>query len=223
MILKTGKIVNLIRYGAGIPKSIYFNFRVLPFLQAIRLPIIVSRKTKLQSLSGKVKISTPKTGMIRIGFGNIEMIDYRYQRTVVFLEGTLTFKGKCKIGLGSKLIVTGELELGENFLISGDGTIICNKKITIGDHSQMAWESIIMDTDHHQIYDENNRCINEDKEVSIGNNVWIGARSFILKGSSVKDGCIIGANTTVTKPSDALNAIIAGNPARVVKENITWK
>ncbi len=223
MALKTGKIVNLIRYGAGIPKSIYVNLRVLPFLQAIRLPIIVSRKTKLQSLSGKVDLTTVKTGMIRIGFGNIEMIDYRYQRTVLFLEGSITFRGKCKIGMGSKLIVSGALELGENFLISGDGTIICNKRITIGDNSQMGWESVIMDTDHHQIFDENNVCINEDKAVSIGNNVWIGARSFILKGSSIKDGCIIGANTTITKSYDVMKAIIAGNPARVIKENITWK
>lgn len=221
--MKTGKIVNLIRYMAGIPKSIYVNFRVLPFLQAVRLPIIVSRKTKLQSLSGEVHLEKVKTGMIRIGFGNIEMLDYRYQRTLLFLEGSITFKGKCKIGMGSRLMVTGSLELGENFLISGDGTIICNKKIIIGNNSQMAWESIIMDTDHHQIYDENGVCINEDKEVVLGDNVWIGARSFILKGSRVNDGCIVGANTTITKSYAEKKAIIAGNPARIVKQLVNWK
>lgn len=223
MALKTGKIVNLIRYMAGLPKSIYVNFRVLPFLQAVRLPIIVSCKTKLQSLSGQVYLQKVKTGMIRIGFGNIEMLDYRYQRTLLLLEGSITFKGKCKIGMGSRLMVTGALELGENFLISGDGTIICNKKIIIGNNSQMAWESIIMDTDHHQIYDEDGACINEDKEVVLGDNVWIGARSFILKGSRINDGCIVGANTTITKSYNEQNAIIAGSPARIVKHNVSWK
>ncbi|MDO9206839.1 MAG: acyltransferase [Sulfuricurvum sp.] len=223
MALKIGKIVNLIRYMAGIPKSIYVNFRVLPFSQAIQLPIIVSRKTKLQSLSGVVYLDKVKTGMIRIGFGNIEMLDYRYQRTLLFLEGSITFRGKCKIGMGSRLMISGALELGENFLISGDGLIICNKKISIGNNSQMAWESIVMDTDHHQIFDESGMCINEDKEVIIGNNVWVGARSFILKGSCINDGCIIGANTTITKSYDEAKVIIAGSPARVIKKNVAWK
>ena len=222
MALKMGKIANLIRYAAGLPKSIYVNLRVLPFLQAIRLPIIVSRKTKLQSLSGRVHLNNVKTGLIRIGFGNIEMIDYRYQRTILFLEGNITFRGKAKIGMGSRLMITGALDVGENFLISGDGTIICNKKIVIGSNSQMAWESIVMDTDHHKIYDENGVYINEDKEIVIGEKVWIGARSLILKGSQIADGCIIGANTTISSIFEEKQGVIVGNPARVVRHNVSW-
>lgn len=218
-----GKLVNVIRYTAGIPKSIYVNFRLLPFSQAIRIPIIVSRKTKLQSLAGKVYLENIKTGMIRIGFGNMQMLDYHYHRTLLLLEGNITFKGKCKIGMGSRLMVYGHLELGDNFLISGDGMIICNQRIVIGNDCTMAWESIIMDTDHHVILDENNHCINDDQEVIIGDKVWIGARSFILKGSRIQNGCIIGANTTITKSFDVQKTIIAGNPARVIKQNITWK
>lgn len=221
--MKFGKIVNLIRYAAGIPKSIYLNFRVLPFLQAMRLPIIVSRKTKLQSLCGNVVIDRAKTGMIRIGFGNMQMLDYRYNRTLLCIEGTITFKGKCKIGMASRLMVYGHLELGDNFLISGDATIICAEKISIGDNSTLAWESIVMDTDHHEIIDERGVCINPNQEIVIGNNVWIGARSLILKGSKIADGCIIGANTTLTKSFDHQNAIIAGNPPRILKEKVVWK
>lgn len=223
MSQKIGKIINLTRYIRGIPKSIYVNFRVLPFSQAIRLPIIVSEKTKLQSLTGNVVLSKVKTGMIRIGFGNIQMLDYSYNRTLLCIEGSITFKGKCKIGMGSRLIVYGDLELGENFLISGDAMIFCNKKIIIQNNSTLAWESIVMDSDHHKIYDDNDMCINPDKEVIIGSNVWVGARSFILKGCSIPDGCIIGANTTITKSFTEKKAIIAGNPARVLKQNINWK
>lgn len=221
--MKLGKIVNLIRYLSGIPKSIYVNFRLLPFSQAIRLPIIVSRKTKLQSLSGQVFLEKVQTGMIRIGFGNMQMLDYRYDRTLLCIEGTITFKGKCKIGMASRLIVYGDLILGENFLISGDATIICNKKIHIGDNSTLAWESIVMDTDHHEIFDECGKHLNPDQAVSIGSNVWIGARSFILKGTSISDGCIIGANTTLTHSLDAKNAVIAGNPPRIIRQGITWQ
>ena len=87
----------------------------------------------------------------------------------------------------------------------------------------IAWQSIIMDTDQHAIYDENKEIINENKEIIIGNNVWVGARSFILKGSVIKDGCIIGANTTITKPFENEYSIIAGNPPKILKESVTWQ
>lgn len=223
MSSKVGKIVNLIRYIAGIPKSIYVNFRVLPFSQAIWLPIIVSRKTKLQSLSGNVILKKVKTGMIRIGFGNMEMLDYRYHRTILLIDGTIEFAGKAKIGMGTRLMVYGNLVLGTNFLISGDGTIICAEKIIVGDNSTMAWESIIMDTDHHQIFNAQGDHINPNEPVEIGQNVWIGARSFILKGCRIPDGCIVGANTLLTKSFEDEKVIIAGSPARVVKQNVSWK
>jgi hypothetical protein len=71
--LNLGKIKMAFRYLGGIPKSIYVNFRLLPFKQAIKMPIIVSRKTTLSSLSGSVSLDKLKTGSIRIGFGNVEL------------------------------------------------------------------------------------------------------------------------------------------------------
>ncbi|MDD3769138.1 MAG: acyltransferase [Sulfuricurvum sp.] len=223
MSLKMGKIVNLLRYISGLPKSIYVNFRLLPLSQAIYLPIIVSRKTKLQSLAGEVRLQKVKTGMIRIGFGNMQMLDYTYRRTLLCIEGIVTFKGKCKIGMASRLMVYGHLELGENFLISGDAMIVCTKKIAIGDNSTLAWESIVMDTDHHEIFDSLGKRLNPDQEVVIGSNVWVGARSFILKGSVIPDGSIIGANTTMTKSFIHENCIIAGNPPRILRQGVYWK
>ena len=126
--MKTDKIVKLIRYISGIPKSVYVNFRLLPFKQAIYLPIMVSRKTKLQSLSGKVILAKVKTGIIRIGFGGTDMLDYRYDRPIIKITGTLHFQGKAKIGIGAKLLVNGELILGNNCNITGDALIICSKK-----------------------------------------------------------------------------------------------
>ena len=44
----------------------------------------------------------------------------------------------------------------------------------------------------------------------------------ILKGVTIGDNCIIGAGSIVTKPFDKGNVIIAGVPAKIVKENINW-
>lgn len=216
------KISKLIRYASALPKSIYVNFRLLPPHQAIKLPIMVSRKTKLRSLSGKAHLKKTTIGIVRIGFSGTDMLDYRYDRTILKITGDIYFNGKTKIGVGAKISVSGELHLGHNFDITGDATIICAKKISIGDNTMVAWQSILMDTDQHAIC-QNESVINYDKEIIIGNNVWIGARSFILKGVTIADGSIIGANTTVTRSFQETNSIIAGNPTKIIKKNIQWR
>ena len=218
------RIINIVRYLSGLPKSIYVNFRVLPFRQAIYLPIIVSRKTKLVSLSGNVILGKVKPGIIRIGFGGSgNMIDYRYSRTLLKLTGTLECKGKVKIGMGSRLLISGKLTLGNNFNATGDALISCSKKISIGDNNILSFETIIMDSDQHIIYNNNGDCINKDKEIIIGDNVWIGARSFILKNTHIPNGSIIGANTVLSKSFTTSNIVIAGNPPRIIKNGIYWK
>ncbi|WP_299181259.1 acyltransferase [uncultured Neptuniibacter sp.] len=221
--MNTDKIVKLIRYVSGIPKSIYVNFRLLPFRQALHLPILVSRKTKLKSLSGRAHITQIKTGIVRIGFGGIDMLDYRYDRPVLQIKGDIHFKGKAKIGIGAKLLVDGTLYLGNNINITGDALLICAKKISIGDDVMIAWRSTLMDTDQHAIFNKNREQINPDQEIIVGDNVWIGSQSLILKGSDIKDGCIIGANTTITKSFNTENAVIAGVPAKVLKADVTWQ
>lgn len=53
----------------------------------------------------------------------------------------------------------------------------------------------------------------------IGENCFIGGRSIILPGVQIGDGCIVGAGSVVTK-SVPSGCIIAGNPARVIREHI---
>lgn len=224
-MINSRKISHLFKYLFGLPKSIYVNFRLLPFHQAVKLPIIVSSKTKIISLDGKVTLGRVKTGIIRIGFGGTEHIDYSYTRTILKIDGVAAFKGRAKIGLGSKFLIDKEayFSAGERFGITGDTIILCAKKITIGDNARISWQSIIMDSDHHPVFDINNNIINTPTEITIGNNVWIGARCFILKNTSIDDGCIIAANTTVAKNfSGALHSVIGGDSARVLKTDIRW-
>jgi len=224
-MINSRKISHLFKYLFGLPKSMYINFRLLPFNQAIKLPIIVSNKTKIISLSGKVNLGRVKTGIIRIGFGGTEHIDYAYSRTILKIDGTATFKGRAKIGLGSKFLIDKEALFfaGERFGITGDTTILCSKKITIGDNARISWQSIIMDSDHHPVFDTDNKIINTPTEIIIGNNVWIGARCFILKNTFIDDGCIIAANTTVTKNfSGVTHSVIGGVSAKVLKTDIRW-
>lgn len=56
----------------------------------------------------------------------------------------------------------------------------------------------------------------EIKEVKIGNDVWIGARSIILPGVTIGDGAVIAAGSIVTKDVESY-AVVGGNPAKIIK------
>ena len=80
-----------------------------------------------------------------------------------------------------------------------------------------------MDTDSYNIYDDDRNILNLDKKIVIVNNVWIGCRCLILKGTIVPNNCIVGANTMLNRKFDEENTIIAGIEANVKRKNISWK
>lgn len=114
-----------------------------------------------------------------------------------------------------------ELIIGENVGIS-QTAIICHHKITIGNDVKIGGGVCIYDTDFHSL-DPNIRKSKDDikhkvkKPVAIGDNVFIGAQSLILKGVTIGENSIIGAGSVVAKSIPA-NQIWAGNPARFIKE-----
>lgn len=97
--------------------------------------------------------------------------------------------------------------------------IICAEKIVIGKDVAIARDVIIRDTDSHEILDEKH-C--KTKPVIIGDHVWIGTRAIIMKGVTIGDGAVIAAGAVVTKDVPA-NTIVAGVPAKVIRENVKWK
>lgn len=218
---KTFKILLRINF-----KTIYFNFRCLPFRKAILLPFFISRKCKICSLKGKVEILGPiSPGIIQIGYGHVGIFDKRYSRSVVEINGRMTFEGKCRIGHGSKLSVgkMGHLVFGHDFSISAESTIVCHKKIKFGHNVLLSWDVLIMDTDLHRIETRKIEHINPDKSIFIGDNVWVGCRSLILKGVNIPNGSIIAANSTIVKNDiDKENTILGGKPLRVLKDNVKW-
>ena len=82
-----------------------------------------------------------------------------------------------------------------------------------------------MDTDFHKIYSMNasveNNLVNPEKDIVIGNHVWIGCRSTILKGAVIPDNCVIAAGVTVVRKYEEQNSIYAGN--KILKTHISWQ
>lgn len=97
-----------------------------------------------------------------------------------------------------------------------------NSSIQIGKNCMISCNVEIWASDTHSILDENNNLINLGKEVIIGNNVWIGKDVKVLKNTIIPDGCIVGIGSIISKKFTNQKSILAGIPAKVVKENISW-
>lgn len=144
-----------------------------------------------------------------------------YERTIWHVEGRIVLKGRVFIGRGSSLAVRGVCVFSDNFTISGRSSIICEDRVEFNKNVLMSWDVLIMDTDYHSILDITGRKINEDRSIIIGNNVWIGCRCTILKGSIIPDGCIISAGSIIAGILPKENAVYSSEK-KVIKENITW-
>jgi len=208
----------------SILKTIYFNLKFFSMKTAVKLSVFISKQTLFYSLKGRVTLSDTfiRTGQIRIGFGYVGIFDKYRNRTILEVDGELIFNGSANIGHGSKLVIKGELNLGDNFLITAESSIICMEKITFGRDNLLSWNILIMDSDFHKIY-ENDKLINADQSIEFGDHNWIGCGCTILKGTKVLSNCVIGANSLLNTRYNSTYSILAGNPARTIKNNITWK
>ena len=108
------------------------------------------------------------------------------------------------------------LQLGSGY-INSNSEIRCFNSITIGENVAIAKEVIIRGSDLHKV---SNSVMTAP--IVIGNHVWIGTRAMIMKGVTIGDGAVVAAGSIVTKDVPQ-NCVVAGVPAKIVKENITWK
>lgn len=217
--------LNVFFLALSIIKSVWINLHYLPFSQAIKLPIIVSYNTTFQCFKGGI-IKLPSEvhfGMIHIGFHDVTVAPKT--RTTLRLYGSLIFLGSAFIGRSSRIHVGkgAELVLGDDFKVSSSSSIMCCKRIEFGKNIQFSWDCLVMDSDTHDIFYEDGRISQKDKIVKFGDDIWIGCRCTILKGSFIPSNCVIGANTIITGQQFKENSIIAGNPPKVIKKIKGWK
>ncbi|CTR17353.1 acyltransferase [Escherichia coli] len=132
----------------------------------------------------------------------------------------------------------GVVTIGDNTFINKNTKIISVNRISIGSNVTISYGVIIYDHDSHSLdyrerqkdilkiletRDPNNDIENKNWDcvkslpVIIGDNVWIGFQAAILKGVTIGEGAVVAARAVVTKDVPAWS-VVAGNPAKVVKE-----
>jgi acetyltransferase-like isoleucine patch superfamily enzyme len=220
------KKINILRrlFRVSISKTLYFNFAKLPMRQAIKLPFLISRNTYFFDLSGKVILEgEARFAMVRFGFFGEDTKVWKDGRNLLKIQGTLVFKGSSHYGTGIIFRVepNATLSIGDNVRISNDAKIICYKHIQIGSNCRIAWECQLIDTTFHYIKSIETGEINERHgAIIIGNNNWIGNRAAIMKGTVTPDYCIIAGGSMCNKVYEKSYSLLAGTPAKLVKENV---
>ena len=131
------------------------------------------------------------------------------------------------VGLSQRTIIVSRTEeakinIGNNVGISG-ATIYARKSISIGDNTLIGGNVKIFDNDFHPIEVEARNIDDKDaigtREVVIGKDCFIGCNVLILKGTKIGNGSVVGAGSVVCGEFPG-GVVIAGNPAKIIKNKI---
>jgi acetyltransferase-like isoleucine patch superfamily enzyme len=207
----------------SIPGSLWFNMHYLPLAQAMRLPVLVSHRVAFRRLQGELILDEVRTGIVRIGFIDNTAFDKRGPKSVWQVSGKVRFKGRCRMGSSTKILCTGELTVGAHFISTAQTSIYCAHRIEFGERNLLAWDITVLDNDYHAVLDEHGDKINPPRPVQIGDRVWIGAQTTLLKGTQIGNDCIVAAGSLLHRKFEGDGRLIGGNPARVLKQGVSWR
>jgi acetyltransferase-like isoleucine patch superfamily enzyme len=173
-------------------------------------------KNKVYTKKGKINIS-PKGVLIfnkcyRVTEPNCGFLELG-ENAEINTTGNFRFSNNCHI----VVLDNAKLNLGSGG-VNRNIKIRCYKEITIGNNVIIGENVMIMDSDGHKVDSQNTTST---KPIIIGDNVWIGMNSTILKGVTIGNGAIVAAGSIVTKDVE-VNSIVAGTAAKVIKRNISW-
>lgn len=109
------------------------------------------------------------------------------------------------------------LSIGDGSFVNHRSEIVAHERVTIGRGCLLAWDVQVVDSDSHRMDGRPHTA-----PISIGDRVWIGCRATVLKGVTIGDGAVVAAGSVVTRDVPA-RALVAGNPARVVRTGVRWE
>jgi len=130
----------------------------------------------------------------------------------------LTLLGNQRLLSGHQIDIgpRAEIQFGGGY-INHDAKISCYHRLVIGRGTIVGEDVCIMDSDSHLLVGSA-----RPTEILIGSHVWIGARVTILKNSILHDGVVVAAGSVVSGEFPC-NSLIAGVPAKVIRENVKWE
>lgn len=203
--------------------TLYFNFKMLPFWQAIKLPFVFGGSIHFERLCGKITFNAPVSrGMFKVGFQGCDM--FPGLTTTIDIAGELIVGGKNWIGAGSLLRIEpkGICEFHNNSRVGARSLVFSESRITLGENFLTSWDCQIMDTDTHSLIDLNTgKIYPRTAPVFLGKDCWIGNHVIINKGTILPPGSIVASMSLCNKDYTKIapfNCVLGGIPAKVIAE-----
>lgn len=169
-------------------------------------------------------------GVVRIKNHAMLIATTPYHPSLVVTSGSVEIEHHSIVRADIAVRFNGDLRIGCYTAINEGTEIRCDESIHIGDFVMISYECLIFDTNTHQVLPVPERrhrtiadfpSIGRETEkpdtlpVIIGNDVWIGQRAAILKGTTLEDETIVGLGAVVTSHV-VVGQSVVGNPAKVV-------
>lgn len=200
---------------------------MLPFRQAIRMPLDVYYGIRFDDLSGRIVLKGEKVyrGMVKFGAQGSDM--FQRKGCILSIEGTLTLEGSCVFGCSNTIKIRkgAEVTIGDGAIFGAENLLYAEKGMSFGDEFLSSWKCQFMDSDTHFILDlQSVQTTIAVKSVSIGKHCWIGNHVIVNKGTQLADNTIVASRSLVTKDfsQEGEYCVLAGIPAKVIQRNKAW-
>lgn len=230
---------SLMERGLSFLKTVQFNYRVFPPEVARKLPVWVHYRVKVDSVEkGCIQIDAEEItkAMIRLGCnnGSPEILNWAYAKKKndgyirIGPGSKLIFRGKANVAKGFSLVADcgGTIDIGADFYANLNFFAEANRFVKIGRDCMLGWNVFIRDVDGHPVYarsDPAKQVLNAPKGIEIGQHVWLGAETSVLKGAKIPDHSVVAYGALVTgRQFQQKHTIIGGIPASVIKSDIEW-
>lgn len=115
------------------------------------------------------------------------------------------------------------IQIGRQCSANSCNATVSGAAIIMGRDCMLSHNVTLQPSDQHDIFDvKTGLLLNTKRSITVGKHVWLGKGAYVGAGVNIADGAIVAANASVASDVPE-NAIVAGNPAKVVRENVAWE
>lgn len=222
--MRTGKIKNVVKENPFLMRCISWFYNTLFGRNKVRIkgrgnrvvikPNVLLTNNRIIIDGDKNSIEIDNGSRISNAYLYIWGTGHRLKmgKGIIYRKGTMLLKDKdCVIAFGDGTTIE------DAYLVASE-----SGKILIGKDCMIGHGVDIRNGDSHSVIDlATKERINPPKDIRIGDHVWLGAYSQLLKGANIGENCVVGLRSVVTGDIPE-NTVCIGVPAKVVKENTTW-
>lgn len=207
--------------------SLWFCLRVFPFGVAIRVPVNISRHVRLGEVwRGCIDLQTPvRHNMLYVGHQGYSAVAEQEGLLHIGKGGRLIVEGTARLGQGIRLWIDSgsAIRLGDDFYCNKNCFLrACDADIRFGKEVLLGWDIEVNTTDGHQLMVAGVAHPNH-ADICVGHHVWIASHVIVGKGAVLPDDTVVAARSLVNAKFIETKTLIGGTPAKVLKQDVTWK